>query len=120
MPPLPSKPRFLWSLAAALMAAVAIAFVFMQPAAAQTSGSALPVARSYLVTGNYAVIGVDLLPQQADCATFSPACYVTGGIQVNQCTGAPDGTCIPAGADVLAAFLYWETLSTAPSTIPVT
>ena len=92
----------------------------MLPVEAQSTTSALPFARSFLLTGNYAVVGVDLLPQAADCATFAPDCYAKGNIQVDVCpqTGAQPGSCVPAGADVVAAFMYWEAISLDPAAMP--
>lgn len=102
----------------ALIAVVAaIGGYSMLPVEAQSN--ALPFARSFLLTGNYAVVGVDLLPQAADCATFSPNCYAKGDIQVDECqNGAQPGSCIPAGADVVAAFMYWEAISQDPAAMP--
>src|SRR5205814_5912837 len=64
--------------------------------AAQTSNAQpLPYFNGYLVTGNYVVGSVDLQP-------------VSGG------TGFATGTIhmsgVPAQADILAAWLYWETI----------
>src|SRR5688572_1587281 len=94
----------------------------MLPVQAQSTQLPLPFARSFLLTGNYAVVGVDLLPQAADCATFAPDCYAKGNIVVDACpqSGAQPGSCIPAGADVVAAFMYWEQISLDPAAIPPT
>src|SRR5687768_15487642 len=104
----------------ALIAVVAaVGGYSMLPVEAQSTTSALPFARSFLLTGNYAVVGVDLLPQAADCATFAPNCYAKGNIQVDVCqNGAQPGSCIPAGADVVAAFMYWEAISPDPTAMP--
>ena len=105
----------------ALIAVVAaVSGYSMLPVEAQSTTSALPFARSFLLTGNYAVVGVDLLPQATDCATFAPDCYAKGNITVDVCptTGAQPGSCIPAGADVVAAFMYWEAISLDPTTMP--
>ena len=58
---------------------------------------ALPFAKSYSITGNYVVGGVDLAPQPGTSG------LVTGTISMSG---------VPANADILAAFLYWETIST--------
>ena len=58
---------------------------------------ALPFAKSYSITGNYVVGGVDLAPQPGTSG------LVTGTISING---------VPANADILAEFLYWETIST--------
>ncbi|HVG55746.1 MAG TPA: Ig-like domain-containing protein [Vicinamibacterales bacterium] len=108
--------------AAVLLAGAVCAGALLLPAQAQApADNALPFTRSYLLTGNYAVVGVDLTPQQADCSTFAPDCYAKGSITVPTCptTGpvAP-GSCIPEGADVLAAWMYWEAIATDPAVVP--
>src|SRR5881397_1864046 len=57
---------------------------------------ALPFAKSYTVTGNYVVGGVHLPNQSAD--GFATRIIPMRGV--------------PENADILAAFLYWETIST--------
>ena len=76
---------------------------------AQTGGhaqapadDALPLTRSYFVTGNYVVGGVDLLPASQSGG------FITGTIPMSG---------VPANADILAAFLYWETISTVDSSM---
>src|SRR5438270_12043935 len=65
----------------------------------QASTDALPYAKSYLLTGNYVVGGVDLQPDpKAPAGSF-----VIGKIPISG---------VPANADILAAFLYFETFST--------
>jgi len=116
-PPRPNLAR----ICVALFAVVAaVGGYSMLPVEAQSTTSALPFARSFLLTGNYAVVGVDLLPQAADCATFAPNCYAKGNIQVDVCpqSNPLPGTCIPAGADVVAAFMYWEAISLDPAAMP--
>ena len=94
----------------------------MLPAKAQVvPENALPFTRSYLLTGNYAVMGVDLAPQAADCTTFAPDCYAKGSITVSTCpTTGPitPGSCIPDGADVVAAWMYYESLASDPAAVP--
>jgi len=63
---------------------------------AQTA-DALPFSKGFLVTGDYVVGGVDLDPHAVDSG------YITGTIPMKG---------VPAGADVIAAYLYWETIST--------
>src|SRR5439155_23102175 len=61
--------------------------------------NALPYAKSYLLTGNYVVGGVGLQPDpKAPGGSF-----VIGKIPISG---------VPANADILAAFLYFETFST--------
>ena len=74
---------------------------------AQTIGTAvapdaLPFSKSFLVTGNYVVGGVDLAPQSGGQG------FIAGTIPMSG---------VPANADVLAAFLYWETISTASAQV---
>jgi len=61
------------------------------------AADALPFSKGFLVTGNYVVGGVDLNPQAVDHG------FITGTIAMSG---------VPAGAEVLAAYLYWETIST--------
>ena len=69
-----------------------------QPAGqAQGALEALPFSNSYSITGNYVVGGVDLAPQSGANG------FVTGTIPMSG---------VPANADILAAFLYWETIWT--------
>jgi hypothetical protein len=68
--------------------------LFAAPVRAQ---DALPFSKSYLVTGNYVVGGVDLVPQTGTHG------FITGTIPMSG---------VPANAEVIAAFLYWETIST--------
>ena len=85
------------------MLSLAAVTVFAQSAGiAQQGGDALPYAKSYTVTGNYVVGGVDLQP-----ATMSTG-FLTGTIPMSG---------VPANADILAAFLYWETISTNPAQV---
>src|SRR5688572_30485542 len=76
------------SLAAATMAL---------PAGQNPPPDPLNFAKSYTITGNYVVGGVDLVP-----ATTSTG-FLTGTIPMSD---------VPPNADILAAFLYWETIST--------
>jgi hypothetical protein len=73
------------------------AFVMKGAAAPNES---LPFATSYTVTGDYVVGGVDLLPQQA----------VNGFVQ-----GEIPITGVPANADIVAAYLLWETIYSGPA-----
>jgi hypothetical protein len=76
-----------------------VGLVFVQPRAqAQApADDALPFTRSYFVTGNYVVGGVDLLPASQTGGFITATIPMSG---------------VPANADILAAFLYWETIST--------
>src|SRR5688572_33035992 len=115
----PPRPNLVRMCVALIAVVAAIGGYSRLPVEAQST-SALPFARSFLLTGNYAVVGVDLLPQAADCATFSPACYAKGNITVDVCpqSNPQPGSCITAGADVVAAFMYWEAISLDPAAMP--
>jgi hypothetical protein len=79
----------------ATLLVVVIAALSMQSQGAAQSSDALAYARGFLLTGNYAVSSVDL-PRSGGVGTlaFSTA----------------RGNAIPAGAEIAAAFLYWETI----------
>ena len=88
---------------AGLLLVASLVAVYMQPVAHSQAGDALPFAKSYLLTGNYAVAGVDL--DNEDRIPSDPG-FVTRTIKMN---GVPDD------ADILAAFLYWETITNSPT-----
>ena len=73
-----------------------LGFVLLFPRAGHAQG-ALPFSGSYSITGNYVVGTVDLAPQHASNG------LVTGTIPMSG---------VPANAEILAAFLYWETIWT--------
>ncbi len=83
------------------MLAVGLAGLFAQAGgqAQAPPADALPFAKSYLVTGNYVVGGVDL-PSNGQNG------FVTGPIPIAG---------VPANAEILAAFLYWETTTNSPT-----
>jgi hypothetical protein len=71
---------------------------------------ALPYSRGFLVTGNYVVGGVDLTDHDhpADENGLS-----TGTVRIAGCPpSSPHGDCVPADSDIVAAYLYWETITT--------
>ena len=78
---------------------LAIVLLLMPRTSSAQAANPLPFAKSDTITGNYVVSGVDLQPQSKGNG------FVTGAIPVSG---------IPANADILAAFLYWETI--APTT----
>src|SRR5262245_2038623 len=59
--------------------------------------AALPYAKGYLLTGNYVVGGIDLQTEKRQNG------FLTGAIPMAG---------VPANGEILAAFLYWETIST--------
>src|SRR5436190_805431 len=79
------------------LAVVAILGSGRTPAA--MTGYALPYARSYLLTGGYVANGVDLTEQNnpVDANGFS-----TGTIHISG---------VPADADIVAAYMYFETVT---------
>src|SRR5438309_1548741 len=83
-----------------LQAAAVCAFCVLSFSAglahAQADGP-LRFAKSYTITGNYIVGGVDVSPSSAVNG------FVTATIPMKG---------VPANADILAAFLYWESIST--------
>src|SRR5688572_257230 len=95
------KPTVLVRLAAIVCALVAVS-ALTQPTGQAQVANALPFAKRYTVTGNYVVGGVDLRPQARSNG------FVTGAIAMSG---------VPANADILAAFLYWETISTSKAQV---
>ena len=67
---------------------------------------ALPFALSYTVTGDFAVGGVDLVPSSQTNG------FQTGTIHIG---GPGPARVVPKNAEILAAFLYWETLAETPA-----
>src|SRR5258708_22945157 len=63
------------------------------------ASDALSYTRNYFVTGDYKVAGVGLRGTGVNG-------FATGTITMSG---------VPAGADIVAAFLYWETVETTPS-----
>src|SRR5262245_15758714 len=86
-------------LATSTVLAVLLSFALLRTSLLGQQGStdALPFAKSYLLTGNYVVGGIDLQPDPRSGG------FVSGNIPISG---------VPANADILAAFLYWETFST--------
>jgi len=79
------------------IAVLMVAVIGQRPGrAAADPPDALPFAVSYTVTGNYVVGGVDLAPGSASGG------FATGTIPIGG---------VPANADIVAAFLYWETIT---------
>ena len=68
---------------------------------AQT-GDALPFAKGFLVPGNYVLSSVDLNPKAASGG------FVSGTIPMGG---------VPADAQILAAYLYWEMISSNPAQV---
>src|SRR5258705_2561547 len=85
--------------------AAALGLVLMlgsaQTASAQTSNQ-LTLSNNYFVTGDYVVGGVGLRGLGVNGVA-------TGTIAIPD-PKQPNSTSVPAGADIVAAFLYWETV----------
>ena len=81
------------------VAAVIVLVVAQMVGRAATVPSQLHYSRGFLVTGNYVVGGVDLTE------TANPIVngFSTGTIQM--------GNAVPPKADIVAAYLYWETIT---------
>ena len=91
---------------AAAAFALLLAFGFAQPALAQNAPS-LVLTNNYFVTGDYVVGGW--------VKTSSDGTFSTGRISIPDTVKQPFPqagvpTTVPAGADIVAAFLYWETV----------
>src|SRR3954468_1104072 len=90
-----------WSMSRRSATAVLILFVVTmlvggQRVLAQTP-DALPFSKGFLVTGNYTVGSVDLNPKAAAGGRVSGTVSMSG---------------VPADGEILAAYLYWEMIST--------
>ena len=85
-----------------------LVFGFAQPGLAQTNP--LTLFKNYFVTGDYVVGGVGLRGL-GDATGFA-----TGTISIPDPNSVP-ATGVPPGADIVAAFLYWETVEKDKSTL---
>src|SRR5262245_34014988 len=90
------KPIGVRLIAASVLGLTLAVLILRVNLAGQASPDALPFAKNYLLTGNYVVGGIDLQPNPANRGS------VSGNISIGG---------VPANADILAAFLYWETYS---------
>lgn len=92
----------------AMLAALPLVFLFAQPAAAQ-NGTAqscttpLCLSNNYFVTGDYVVGGVGLRGLGGANGLATGTINIPDKVQ-------PNATSVPAGADIVAAFLYWQTV----------
>jgi len=71
----------------------------------------LPYSQGYLVTGNYAVAGVDFVPPGGGAGS------VSGALTIHRCSDSdpvPGFNCVPPHADILSAYLYLEMISDNP------
>src|SRR4029079_18454812 len=76
------------------------------------AGDALSLFKNYFVTGDYVVGGVGVRGQGAK----DPAAKAITGTSNNlYATGTIQITGVPQGADIVAAYLYWDTIAPAGS-----
>src|SRR5262245_24170670 len=92
----PTRALCRFAMAGALSTVLAV--VFAQSPVHADATDALPYTSSFLITGNYVVGGVDLTHNQNPAG---PDGLVTGTINISG---------VPANADILAAYMYWETI----------
>lgn len=105
-------------LAPVFVFALALLSVFAEQAAAQP----LQFFKNYFVTGDYVAAGVglrglgkiDLTAATIAGTTLTNTSYATGTICIPDkltCpSGSASGASVPAGADIVAAYLYWQTV----------
>src|SRR3989441_353851 len=79
---------------------------FAQPAPAQTGTNPLVITNNYFVTGDYVVGGWVKGP--SDGTLSAGTINIPDPLQ-------PNSTPVPPGADIVAAFLYWETVQSSNS-----
>ena len=100
----PSARAVRFRMSAASLLAIGLGVLLAQ-AGGQAQGSAgLPYSTGYLVTGDYVVGSVDI----TDATNFS----ATGTIHI----GNTPANTVPQDADIIAAFLYWETIAPSGAT----
>ena len=98
-------------ISAALFLALALVLAFQSSGQSQAVGTppnALPFSLGYTVTGDYVVASADLVPEPD--AADGDVGYQTTTIHI----GTATTRLVPANAEILAAFLYWETLAVDP------
>src|SRR5688572_16164140 len=81
---------------------VALCLALVLPAAALAQDQ-LTYSKSYTVVGDYVAAGVDVNPKNAKNG------FVTGTINISG---------VPKNADIVAAFLYWETVTLSGANAP--
>jgi hypothetical protein len=105
-------------IAMAAMLAILSVFVFAQPAVAQNGANQacqtpLCLSNNYFVTGDYVVGGVGLRGMGVN-GLATGTISIPDTVQA-QATGVPSKG-VPAGADIVAAFLYWQTVESSQTT----
>src|SRR5258708_7773209 len=89
---------FSTSLLARLARVLSLGLLILSPQLGRAA-DALSYTKNYFVTGDYVVGGVGLRATGVNG-------FATGTIKISG---------IPAGADIVAAFLYWQTVETTPA-----
>src|SRR5438552_10752755 len=97
--------RPVFKVTAALLLFFVLTFAFARPASAQ-----LALSNNYFVTGDYVVGGVGLRGLGVNG-------IATGTINIPDQNSVP-ATGVPAGADIVAAYLYWETVESSNTGAP--
>ena len=94
----------------AVVAAALVLSLFAQSALATNPPSPPPLNffNNYFVTGDYVVGGVGLRGSGVNG-------YATGTISIPDANSVP-ATGVPPGADIVAAFLYWQTIESSQTT----
>jgi hypothetical protein len=83
--------------------ALAVALIAGQPGVSEATGNKFRWFHTYNVPGGYAVGGVDLVPRS-----------FANGLRTRRIAM---GNQLPANAEILAAFLYWETMWRGPDSV---
>src|SRR5262245_9350746 len=96
-------PRLRRVTAAALFSIGLVVLMTQQTGHAQQGTDPLPYSGGFLVTGNYVVGGVDLTHQN------NPTQF-DANLGISFSTGTLNISNVPPNADILAAYLYWETI----------
>src|SRR5579862_4661583 len=99
--------RIAFSVARKMGATIALGFVlvfaFAQTGSAQNATPPLNFGENYFVSGDYVVAGVGLRGLGGKTG------LATGKLTMPDTTSVPS-TGVPAGADIVAAILYWQTV----------
>lgn len=100
------RPHLRFRIRAAFLLALGLAVLFAQTGGQAQATDALPYSTGYLLTGDYVVGSVDI--------TDASALSATATIHI----GDTPANTVPPNADILAAFLYWETIAPTWATPP--
>src|SRR5712691_10454365 len=89
----------LWRFTTAGILSVGLAALVAQQHGHAQTQNPLPYSNGFLVTGNYVVGGVDI-----------DSSLAVNGFRTSTIPMSGTGNTVPANADILAAYLYWETI----------